>query len=852
MSVLRSLSYSIALAGAGAAGVAAQEADSRPQDHVVQAPGPEYGAGGLHRFFLGAEYRSLWTTPVSVPVLDLETFAGGLRPVSKGGGKQTKSLLLAARDGRQFFFRAVDKDASVLLPAELRGTVAGDVVRDQTSSALPTAPPVVARLLSAAGILHADERLFVLPRGPLLGEFEAEFGGFMGFLQERIGGADGPPARWNGATEIIGSDTLIARTGRSPDDRVDARALATARLFDVLIGDWDRHRDQWVWVRYGDALPRQWRPVPRDRDQAFAKYDGLLFYFARQTAPQLTNFGGGYSYVPGATWNGRDLDRRFLVELERSAWESVARGLQTKLTDSVINHAVRALPPEHYRLQGATLTAALRARRDRLPEAAKRYYELLAGEVDVHGTVEAEDAQLTRTPNGGIELTLSRRGETAAPYLTRRFERRDTKEVRVFLGGGDDQALVRGEEGGIRLRILGEEGNDRLVDSTRGGPEKFYDDPGAKGRTEGFASGVDRRPYVPPPTKNPTALPPRDWGQRWALFPSGGYGPDMGALLGVSAAHTTYGFRKYPFATRHRVQAGFATGPKTYRVEYRGEFRRENSASYPELLLRASGIDVINFHGFGNETAAPGDREFFRVTQDAFTVFPSFVFAMGEHGSLRVGPILKYVSTDERPDRFLATLGNLYGTGNFGEVGGGLDFRFDSRDRATVATRGVLLEFGGNAYPAVWDVDSTFGEVHGIAATYLSVRAPLDPTLALRVGGKKLWGAFPYFEAAFIGDPSTVRLGRWNRFAGDASAYGSAELRLTVGRALVVLPADIGIFGLADGGRVFLEGESSSEWHTAFGGGVWLAFLDRAHTLSAAVVSSEERTGVYVQAGFGF
>jgi hypothetical protein len=169
-----------------------------------------------------------------------------------------------------------------------------------------------------------------------------------------------------------------------------------------------------------------------------------------------------------------------------------------------------------------------------------------------------------------------------------------------------------------------------------------------------------------------------------------------------------------------------------------------------------------------------------------------------------------------------------------------------------VATRGVLLEFGGNAYPAVWDVDSTFGEVHGIAATYLSVRAPLDPTLALRVGGKKLWGAFPYFEAAFIGDPSTVRLGRWNRFAGDASAYGSAELRLTVGRALVVLPADIGIFGLADGGRVFLEGESSSEWHTAFGGGVWLAFLDRAHTLSAAVVSSEERTGVYVQAGFGF
>jgi hypothetical protein len=40
----------------------------------------------------------------------------------------------------------------------------------------------------------------------------------------------------------------------------------------------------------------------------------------------------------------------------------------------------------------------------------------------------------------------------------------------------------------------------------------------------------------------------------------------------------------------------------------------------------------------------------------------------------------------------------------------------------------------------VWDVDSVFGEVHGEARAYLSARAPLEPTLALRVGGKNLWG----------------------------------------------------------------------------------------------------------------
>jgi hypothetical protein len=311
------------------AGLAAQGRSDRTA--TTLAAGPEYRASGIHQFLLGKDYRSLWTTPVSVPVLDLRTYAGGLRPVSKGGGQQTKSLLLVASDGQQFFFRSVDKDASAILPAELRGSVAGDVVRDQTSSALPTAPPVVARLLGAARIPHIQERLFVLPKDGSLGEFESEFGGLMGFLQLRVDETTGPPRNWAGATDVIETDSLFALVSRSTDDRVDARAFLAARLFDVAIGDWDRHRGQWVWVRYTDEKPRLWKPVPLDRDQAFAKYDGLLFYFARQRAPQLTNFGPKYPYMPGATWNGRDLDRRFLVGLDWPVWDSVA-GSETLLS----------------------------------------------------------------------------------------------------------------------------------------------------------------------------------------------------------------------------------------------------------------------------------------------------------------------------------------------------------------------------------------------------------------------------------------------------------------------------------------------------------------------------------------
>jgi hypothetical protein len=845
----RDLLLVLALMGFGGARLSAQQTETASSDRVMRAAGPRYQASGVHGFLFGREYRSLWSTPISVPLLDLRAFAGGLKPVSKGGGQQTKSLLFLAQDGREFFFRSVDKDPSATLPAELRPTVAGDVVRDQTSSALPTAPLVVARLLDAAGIPHGSSALFVLPDDPLLGEFRAEFAGLMGFMEERVGGSRPVPAHWKGAKEIIDSDSLIARLSRSPQDRVDASAFLRARLFDLLIGDWDRHAGQWSWALFDEKSPRRWVPIPQDRDQAFAKYDGVLLSIARQTAPQLTNFGTEYPYIPGATWNGRDLDRRLLVELEWLAWESTATQLRSALSDQVIDAAVRALPPEHYQLRGPGLSAALRSRRDHLLQAARDYYNLLAKEVDVHGTEGPDQASVTRQNDGSVEVALSSVGDE--PYYSRRFDSRFTDEVRIFLDGGDDRAVVRGRGKGPLVRIIGGDGQDQLVDSSRGGRERFYDDAGAPVRTQGAETKVDRRPYFIP-RKSPTDVPARDWGKRWTPTTSLSFGPDIGVLIGGGRTLTTYGFRKNPYASRHQFRAAFATGPKSYRLDYRGEFRRENSGSYADLIVRASGIDVISFNGFGNEIEAPGDNEFYRVTQDAFGFQPSMVFALGRRASFRVGPVLKYVSTDERPDRFLASLGNLYGTGNFGEVGGGFTLHYDSRDRAVMAQKGLFLEIGGSAYPPIWDVDSTFGEVHGEVATYLSVTAPLDPTLALRVGGRKLWGRYPYFEAAFIGGGSTVRLGRINRYAGDASAYGSTELRLSLTRVRVILPATFGIFGLADVGRVFLAGESSDTWHSAAGGGVWLSYLERAYTLSLAIAKSEERTGIYAQAGFGF
>ena len=124
----------------------------------------------------------------------------------------------------------------------------------------------------------------------------------------------------------------------------------------------------------------------------------------------------------------------------------------------------------------------------------------------------------------------------------------------------------------------------------------------------------------------------------------------------------------------------------------------------------------------------------------------------------------------------------------------------------------MAASLGGTAYPKALDVKSAFGEAHGSASTYLSAKLPLQPVLGLFAGGKRVWGTFPYHEAAFVGGGETVRGYREQRFAGDAAAWGSAELRLFLTRSGFIVPGRIGVLGLTDAGRVWLKGDSPGGW----------------------------------------
>jgi hypothetical protein len=839
--------------------VAAQIATFPPSagaDSQRVIPGARYARGGFLRFFLGHDYRDVWTLPIEAPVLDLDEVGGGLTPLRTGGFGQSVTLHFTGRDGRRYVARSMDKDPTKRLIPELKDTFVETIVQDQISALLPTAALVVDPLLERTGILHSSHTLVVIPDDPRLGEFRDTYAGMPGMLVLHPDeGADNTPG-FAGSRRISGTDTFRDELEAGPCDRVDAREYLKARLVDMLIGDRDRHAGQWRWARYPAPNDcRRWVPIPEDRDQAFVDYDGVVMWATRLARPQQISFGPEYSNVVGLTFNAWELDRELLVELDRPTWDSVAAWVQEQLTDEVIDEAVRRLPRPHYEAIGADLTDALKRRRDHLPAVAGDYYRLISRWADILATDQDELLDVEHLSDGAVRVRIMLR-DGSAPYFDRTFRPDVTDEVRVYMRGGDDSTVVRGGAAKITMRIDGGGGADVIVNESGAGAgrTKYYDQ-GAETRVHTDRIAVNRREFERPPAQDLAHRFALDWGGRGLTLPSLSYSPDIGLFMAATTQLTRFGYRKAPFAARHTISGGFATHAAELRLSYTGELRAIAPSVDGRIEISGSGIEIVRFHGFGNETDITQPSAFYKVDQEQVRVAPKIDFTPLDALHLAVGPVVAYADTDPEGNigRFIADA-LPYGVGRFGQFGGEIDFTFDSRDVAANATRGMLIEAGASAFPAVWDATSAFGEVHGEIATYLTAPVTARPTLALRAGGKKVFGTYPFHEAAYLGGADDLRGFREERFAGDAAVFGNAELRMALGVFRLLFPTRFGIFGVADAGRVFFEGDpdDADQIHTAVGGGLWFSAIAPANTLTASIVRSDELTGVYVRAGFAF
>ncbi|MEO1624892.1 MAG: BamA/TamA family outer membrane protein, partial [Bacteroidota bacterium] len=661
---------------------------------------------------------------------------------------------------------------------------------------------------------------------------------------------------------------VTEKLAKNHNHRIDQNWVVKSRLFDMVIGDWDRHDDQWRWAVFKDGDIKTYRPIPRDRDQPFSKYDGLFTGVARLTLPflkQLKEYREDPGNAKWANYNARQFDKTFMNAMEWEDWAKEVRAIQEKLTDEVVEKAF-AVWPEPAREQSKRLQEIVKYRRDNLLDIARAHYELLAREVHVAGTNDRDYFLIERLDDNKMRVRIyetNKKREKKSLYYDRTFLTAETKDVALFGMNDDDYFEISGSvDKGILVRIIGGLDDDEVVDRSKvsGGSKKtwVYDSMDKGNELDLGQEGRDRRSN----NRELNIYNRKDYHYEYDFvmpFPILGFNPDDGLFLGTNMTFINYKFKKSPYGQIHQLNGQFAFATGAYNIAYLGDYL-ETFGKWDFLLdvqLQAPQY-VVNFFGLGNESMRDEERSinFYRVRKSLYRLNPSFKkrIAAGS-GSFIIGPVLERIKVEDTDDRFIVSdAANLpdqvFESRNYGGVD--VRFNYENLDNLQMTTRGISFLSGIEWKTDLADSDISFARLQGSLTIYQSFTPKDRIVLATRIGGGHNFGDFPFHQAHVLGGRTNMRGFRGERFYGGSSFFHNTDLRLKLFNIdNSVLPFSLGVLGGFDYGRVWLDGEEDDNWHSSYGGGIWIAPIDFI-VISTNLFISEEDQRFTVGIGFGF
>ncbi|EMR03968.1 BamA/TamA family outer membrane protein [Cesiribacter andamanensis] len=832
----------------------------------VVAANPEYAQRSrLSRAIWGDHYRQEWSTPIEVRYLDLQRAKGGLTPIRKGGGKQTLSLRLLNPDSIQYQFRSIDKIPSAILPPGLQTTFAADVVQDQISSAHPYGSFTVPRMADAIGIYHTDPELYYMPSSALLGPYISDFGGMIGLLEIRPD-EDLTAYRNFGFTQnAISTRNMLSKLQEDNDDDIDQPLYLRTRLFDMLIGDWDRHEDQWRWAEFEkEGKGKRYLPIPRDRDQVFVKFDGIVPWLGSRkwAVRHFSHFDYEFEDVKGLNLSALKMDRRLLSGLSYAQWQEQVAHIQENLEDVFIEEAMRQMPDEVFSISGPEIIAKLKSRRAVLDEAAREYYLALAKYVDVFGSDKHERFEVERLPDGSTRVVvykIKKDGEQEHILYDRLFLPDETREIRLWGLAGEDEFRISGEApDAILLRVIGgaEKDSYKDVSRVRGGRSIIYYDNVLdenkieKGQETNLR--LSNKDYINDYDADDffyTYLGPRL---------SLAFNPDDGVFIGGGANLRSYGFRKSPAASDQTLLVNYAFATGAYNFRYKGAFYQAFGRGNDLLLdLSYQGPQfVLNYFGQGNESPKTEPIDFYRVRLNSFNAELLANRRLGPFINIGIGPHFRWVGVNENKDTYIDSddfrTSDLYASEE-SMLGGRAYFRLDATNDPRIPTRGVIIENSLQYTNSLRSENINLTRLHSEFSIYISPNTDrFRPTIALRFGGQRNWGDYLFYQSAAIGNNTTLRGFRNYRFAGYGAAYQNTELRVPISPIYnYVFTGSWGLYGFIDHARVWAEGEDSIRWHRGFGPGAYLN-LYQLFVVSGGVSFSREGPYFLLRSGFFF
>ncbi|UZO81092.1 metallophosphoesterase [Aquimarina sp. ERC-38] len=819
----------------------------------------------------GDHYRELYGTDVEVPVALLDTLYGGLEVVRRGGGHQTRTLRLQDKEGKEYNLRALKKSGVLFLQAvlfkenyvkeSLENTVSERILKDFYTAAHPYAFTVVPGLSDAIGLYHTNPRLIYLPKQKKLGKFNEDHGDELYMIEERPEEGHLDLESFGTPDDIESTQDVFERLRKDEKYKVDENEYIKARIFDMLIGDWDRHEDQWRWAEFelenGDHI---FKPIPRDRDQAFSNFDGAFLGALKGSMGFAKQFQVYDEEVDDVKWlniSALRLDRNLLQSTTATDWKKQAEFIQKNLSDKAIDKAFERLPEAAKGETAERVKKKLKGRRNHIVSIAMEYYDYVSELGIIWGTDKDDYFEIIRMKNGKTEVIVRRiKDNKPADTVSQRiYDRAVTKELWIYGLDDDDVFEVKGKpDNPIKIRIIGGQNND-VYNIKKGRRVRVYDYKSKPNTVQ--KKGGARFKFTDNYSINHFNKDQRT-SKVNMILPNIGFNPDDGLLFGVTDVFTYKGFYKNPFTQQHSLGIGYYLATSSFDIRYTGKFAGVlNNYNLVVKGVYTNPNFAENFFGFGNGTENNQDElglDFNRVQMSTYGG------TVGFEKTGRFGSYFSYMASVEgieiqrTPGRFLSE-SNIFSENSrifnrqwFG--GFNITYRYESYDLLVNPSKGMKFELSAGSKTNLEDTDRTFGYIKPYLGFYNALSR--NKRWVLKTAALSQFNItknYEFFQSAQLGQENLLRGYRRQRFSGQTSLAANADVRYSFGQFKTsLIPLQIGVFVGSGVGRVWQDNTpEDNSWHADVGGGFW---LNSTNAISGTLNIFTGQDDVRLSAGF--
>lgn len=827
----------------------------------------------IYKFFWGDHYRHYFGLPFDAKVAWLDTLYGGLKVIKRGGGHQSNSLRLEDKKGRQYAMRSLNKNTQKYLKSRLKGvaytinewenTSANRILNDFFTTPHPFGPLSIGTMAAAINVNYANTKLYYIPKQPSLGKHNNLYGNALYFIEERPSDGQQELASFGKPDNFISTNELLEKIRKNSQHKIDEEAYVRARIFDMIIGDWDRHFDQWRWaVKKQKDSTKLYTPIPRDRDAAFAKFDGLVLNLLIKLIPEMRfwqSYDGELKHSKWFMQEAYNLDKAILTKSSVETWETQAKLIQQNLTDAIIDKAFEQMPVE---MQDSTITIIknkLKKRRKNIVKIATEFGSYLDEIVIIRATDLADKITVTRHKNGNTTVKIkSLKNKKGHPYYKRTFIKKNTREIVIYGLNGEDKFTVKGPgKKVIKVRLIGGQNHDTYkVDNKR--KLSVFDFKSKKSTLKGmkkprtvFTDLYKTNAYHYRTVLNNTNQ----------LFPYALFKSEEAVSIFVNNTYTVYGVNGNPFREQHSIKTMYNTNTLGFTINYIGEFSNIfPSWNFVIDALYTTPKFTINYLGYGNKTTKTikGHKfKYYKTDIEMFRLNPKLSLKKQNKFMLfDIGPFYEIKKVADNADRFVHSEEQLINKEVFHKqefIGLETEFTYDNVDAQDFPTYGFhfWMQLGYK-----FSINNTLTRV-GYLKSRLGIDYKLNSkgnlVLGTKIGGEiNLSTDYLFYDAVSFGGANGLRGFIDNRFSGNSGLYQNTDIRLKLARLKTsFIPLTVGLFGGFDYGRVWQKNEYSRKWHTAIGGGVWLSALN-AFSFQIALFNSVDGNLLSVGLNFNY